>query len=289
MNAKRPPATTTDSTAARSGKRVVVKVGSNTLTNAAGAIDRRYIASLADQLSELTREGHQVVLVSSGAIAAGREVLGLSCRPDDMATLQAAASIGQVGLIETYSSEFGRCRASIGQVLLTRADTENPISYGHACNTFERLLELGAIPIVNENDTVAIDEICFGDNDTLASLVALMIQADMVVILTDVCGLYDCDPHKNPDARVVSYLTEIDDSLLQATSAGGDATSLGSGGMRSKLQAAQKLLAAGIVTVLSGGREANVVVDAVTGNPHGTIICTPEQKQQYEARKNETN
>jgi len=266
-------------------KRIVVKVGSNTLTNDAGAIDRRYIASLVDQLSELTRDGHQVVLVSSGAIAAGREMLGLDRRPDDMATLQAAASIGQVGLIETYSSEFGRCRCSIGQVLLTRADTENPVSYGHAKNTFERLLELGSIPIVNENDTVAIDEICFGDNDTLASLVALMIQADMVVILTDVEGLYDADPNKDPNARVVSYLTEIDDELLASTSTESDATSLGSGGMHSKLQAAKALLKADIVTVLSGGREANVVIDAVEGYPHGTVICTQEQLRNFQSEE----
>jgi glutamate 5-kinase len=257
-------------------KRIVVKVGSNTLTNKLGALDRRYIASLADQLSELVTEGHQVVLVSSGAIAAGREMMGLAKRPDDMATLQAAASIGQVGLIETYSAEFGRCRTTIGQVLLTRADTENEVSYGHAVDTFEKLLELGSVPIVNENDTVAIDEICFGDNDTLAALVALMVKADMVVILTDVAGLFDADPSKNPDAQIVSHLSEIADELVAGTSAGGDAQSLGSGGMRSKLAAAKILLDADIATVLCDGREANVVVDAVQGKPHGTIIC-PEK------------
>ena len=266
----------------RGTKRIVVKVGSNTLTNDAGAIDRRYIASLADQLSELNNEGHQVVLVSSGAIAAGRETLGLTQRPKDMATLQAAASIGQVGLIETYSSEFGRCRTTIRQVLLTRADTENEISYGHACDTFEKLLELGTVPIVNENDTVAIDEICFGDNDTLASLVALMIKADMVVILTDVKGLYSDDPNANPDATVVPCLTEVGDELIKGTGAGGDSASLGSGGMRSKLQAAKILLEADITTVLCNGREANVVVDAVAGRPHGTIICSEELRKKLE-------
>jgi len=275
--------TTGKNTEAKQTKRIVVKVGSNTLTNDMGAIDRRYIASLADQLSELNSEGHQVVLVSSGAIAAGRETLGLSERPKDMATLQAAASIGQVGLIETYSSEFGRCRTTIGQVLLTRADTENEVSYGHACDTFEKLLDLGSIPIVNENDTVAIDEICFGDNDTLAALVALMIKADMVVILTDVKGLYDDDPNKNPDASVVPCLTEIGDDLLRGTSAGGDAQSLGSGGMRSKLQAAKVLLDADIATVLCNGRDANVVVDAVAGRPQGTIICSEALRKKLEA------
>ncbi|MCL2403341.1 MAG: glutamate 5-kinase [Coriobacteriia bacterium] len=263
-------------------KRVVVKVGSNTLTNDAGAIDRRYIASLADQLSELNKEGHQVVLVSSGAIAAGREFLGLSQRPSDMATLQAAASIGQVGLIETYAAEFGRKGTIIGQVLLTRADTENEVSYGHACDTFNKLLDLDSIPIVNENDTVAIDEICFGDNDTLAALVARMIRADMVVILTDVAGLYDADPNINPDAQVVPCLTEVGEDLLAETSAGGDAQSLGSGGMRSKLQAAKVLLEADIATVLCDGRQANVIVDAVEGTPQGTIICSEGFRKQLE-------
>jgi len=260
-------------------KRIVVKVGSNTLTNDAGAVDRRYIASLADQLSELNKAGHQVVLVSSGAIAAGRELLGLRARPDDMATLQAAASIGQVELIETYSAEFGRCRTMIGQVLLTRYDLDNRHSYNHAVNTFNKLLELGSIPIVNENDTVAIDEINFGDNDTLAALVAVMIKADMVVILTDVKGLYDDDPNLNPNARVVGCLTKIDDDLLDKTCAGGSREGLGSGGMLSKLQAAKVLLEADIATVLCNGRDANVVVDAVAGKPQGTIICSDELRR----------
>lgn len=261
------------------GKRIVVKVGSNTLTNDHGAIDRRYIASLADQLSELNKDGHQLVLVSSGAIAAGREVMGLARRPEDMATLQAAASIGQVDLIETYSAEFGRCRTLIGQVLLTKADTEHEVSYGHAIATFDKLLELNAIPIVNENDTVAIDEIAFGDNDTLAALVAVMIKADMVIILTDVKGLYSEDPNLNPHATVVSCLTEIGDELLAETSASGSLEGLGSGGMRSKLQAAKVLLDADIATVLCNGRDANVVVDAVAGRPQGTIICSEELRE----------
>ena len=267
----------------RKAQRLVIKVGSTLVTNNGAGLDHAALDEWARQIAALRKGGREIVLVSSGAIAAGRETLGLTCRPDDMATLQAAASIGQVSLIETYSSEFGRCRCSIGQVLLTRADTENLTSYGHACNTFERLLELGSIPIVNENDTVAIDEICFGDNDTLASLVALMIEADMVVILTDVKGLYDADPAKNADARVVSYLTEIDDDLLASTApAAIDGQSLGSGGMRSKLEAARALLDADIITVLSNGREANVVIDAVCGKPHGTVICSQEQMKQFE-------
>ena len=263
-------------------KRIVVKVGTNTLTNDLGAIDRRYIASLADQLSELNRAGHQIVLVTSAAIAAGRETMGLKVRPTDMATLQAAASIGQVSLIETYSSEFGRCRTMIGQVLLTRADTENEVAYGHAIDTFEKLLELGAIPVVNENDTVAVEEINFGDNDTLAALVGVMIKADMVIILTDVKGLYDDDPRSNPDAKVVPTLTEVSTELIAGLEGDGGAESLGRGGMRSKLQAAKVLLEADIATVLCDGREANVIVDAIEGKPQGTIICTDSLRRKLE-------
>jgi len=254
-------------------KRIVVKVGSSTLTTAEGSLDHRYIASLVDQLSELSRRGCEVVLVTSGAVAAGREVLGLAERPEDTATLQAAASIGQVALVETYASEFGRRRLTIGQVLLTRADIEDAVSYGHARDTFERLLGLGSIPVVNENDTVAVEELCFGDNDSLAAQVARMIDADMVVFLTDVGGLYDDNPHLNPDACLIEQLGAIDDGLIAQVRSKADRASLGSGGMQSKLEAARMLLADNITTVLCDGRDANVVVDAVGGTPHGTVIA----------------
>ena len=257
-------------------KRIVVKVGSNTLATSAGSLDHRYIASLVDQLSELAALGCEVVLVTSGAVAAGREVLGLKRRPDDTATLQAAASIGQVALVETYASEFGRRRLTIGQVLLTRADIENEVSYGHARDTFERLLGLGAVPVVNENDTVAVEELCFGDNDSLAAEVARMISADLVVFLTDVKGLYDDNPHLNPDACLITQMNAVDDELIGGvrSSAGAGCEGLGSGGMESKLRAARALLESGITTVLCDGREANVVVDAVKGSPHGTVISS---------------
>jgi len=255
-------------------KRIVVKVGSNTLATAAGSLDHRYIASLVDQLSELSTMGCEVVLVTSGAVAAGRGVLGLAERPEDTATLQAAASIGQVALVETYASEFGRRRLTIGQVLLTRADLETEVSYGHARDTFERLLCLGAIPVVNENDTVAVEELelCFGDNDSLAAQVARMIKADMVIFLTDVEGLYDDNPHLNPDACLIEQISAVDDELIAQVRSGADRASLGSGGMKSKLEAARMLLKDNITTVLCDGREANVVVDAVKGAPHGTVI-----------------
>ncbi len=174
--------------------RVVVKVGTSTLTDATGRIDSGYIDSLVEQMCVLKKDGADVVLVSSGAIAAGLEAFGMRERPDDMPSLQAAASVGQVRLIEVYAERFAARGVSVGQVLLTRHDTGHRESYLHARDTFERLLTLGVVPIVNENDTVAVEEIRIGDNDTLAALVATMISADLVVLLSDIEGLYDADP-----------------------------------------------------------------------------------------------
>ncbi|MDR1413285.1 MAG: glutamate 5-kinase, partial [Actinomycetes bacterium] len=214
--------------------RVVVKVGSNTLTTQHGRLDRRYVASLVDQISECVHTSHEVVLVTSGAIAAGLEVLGADTRPgaDDIAGLQAAASVGQVALIEAWASEFGRRGLNIGQVLLTRSDTENEVSYAHACATFERLLSLGAVPVVNENDTVAVEEIRYGDNDALAALVAQMIGATLVVVLTDVEGLYDNDPRTIAGARLIERVRGVDDELLARVHVDEMGSGLGSGGDR---------------------------------------------------------
>lgn len=244
-------------------KRVVVKVGSNTLTNPSGALDRRFIASLVDQMAELVRRGYHPILVTSAAIAAGVEVLGLTSRPTDIPTLQACAAIGQVALVESYAAEFGRRGLAIGQVLLTRNDTANRTAYLHARDTFDKLIELGSIPVVNENDTVAVDEIKFGDNDTLAALVANMIDAELVILLTDVDGLYDADPRKNADAHHIDVVHKVDDSVMKVASGAG--TYMGSGGMHTKLEAARVLMKAGIPMVLCDGREANAVIDAVAG------------------------
>lgn len=251
----------------------MVKVGSNTLTDRQGAPDRRYIAALVDQLAVLVRAGHQIVLVTSGAIAAGREVLGASRVNDELSQMQAAASVGQVALTEAYAAEFGRRQITIGQILLTRSDTEKPESLAHARNTFNELLALGVVPVVNENDTVAVDEICFGDNDTLAAMVAEMICADRLVILTDVEGLFDSDPNSDPQARFIARLHAIDDEMLESAHIGDSHSGIGSGGMRSKLAAARDMLDAGIVTVLCEGRRANVVIDAVGPDPVGTVIA----------------
>ena len=251
-------------------RRVVIKVGSSTLTNVEGTIDRRYVSDLVGHVSELTAGGCQVVLVSSGAIAAGVERLGLAERPTDMPGLQAAASVGQVALIEAYAEGFAEHGVLAGQVLLTRNDTGHRESFLHARDTFERLLQLGAIPVVNENDTVAVDEIRFGDNDTLAALVATMVNADLVVLLSDIEGLYDADPRLSEEATLLEQVDELTDDLMAA--AGGTGSTIGSGGMATKIEAANVLMKAGIPMVICDGRRPRVIVDAAEGRPVGTMF-----------------
>ena len=251
-------------------ERIVIKVGSNTLTDTQGRLDHHFIATLVDQIADLRNSGHEIVLVTSGAIAAGLEALRLDERPADMPTLQACASIGQVALVEMYGAHFGRRGFPIGQVLLTKNDTENEVAYAHARDTFERLLALGAVPIVNENDTVAVEEIAFGDNDTLAALVAVMIGADTVIILTDIDGLYDRDPNRYPDAVRLSCVSEITDEMIAEAGAAG--SNLGSGGMRTKLEAGKTLLESGITMTVCDGRCANSVIDAVGRSGTGTVF-----------------
>jgi len=250
--------------------RVVIKVGSTTLQGPYGGLDYAYVASLIDQIVAVRKSGAQVVLVSSGAIAAGLDVLGITERPTDMPTLQAAASVGQVRLVETYGRFLGERGVRIGQVLLTRHDTGHRESFLHARDTFDRLLALGALPVVNENDTVAVDEIRFGDNDTLAALVATMIGADLVVVLSDIEGLYDADPRLSEEATLLSQVDELTDDLVAA--AGGSGSDAGSGGMATKVDAAKVLMKAGIPLVVCNGRREGVIVDAVAGEPVGTMF-----------------
>lgn len=253
-----------------SARRVVIKVGTSTLAGASGGVDADYVMALAGQVAHVMRAGCQVVLVSSGAIAAGIERLGLVERPCDMPSLQAAASVGQVALVERYAASFAAQAIPVGQVLLTRNDTGHRESFLHARDTFERLLQLGAIPIVNENDTVAVDEIRFGDNDTLAALVATMVNADLVIILSDIAGLYDADPRLSDEATLLKQVDELTDDLMAA--AGGASGAMGSGGMATKVDAAKMLMKAGIPMVICDGRREGVIVDAVAGLPVGTIF-----------------
>ncbi|GAB4275001.1 MAG: glutamate 5-kinase [Coriobacteriia bacterium] len=256
--------------------RVVVKVGSSTLTGPEGRLDEEYMRSLASQIAEVRSSGAQVTLVSSGAIAAGMGVLGLASRPRRMSELQAAAAVGQVQLVKTYSRLFAEHDVVVGQVLLTRHETTHRQQYVLACNTLEKLLEMGAVPIVNENDTTAVEEIAFGDNDSLAALVAIMTKSELVVMLTDIEGLHTSDPRRDADARLVTRVDDLTDDLIVA--AGGPGSRVGSGGMASKMEAAKTLKAAGIPMVLCDGRKPGVIPAAVAGEPVGTFFAAGDAK-----------
>ncbi|MDY0087396.1 MAG: glutamate 5-kinase [Coriobacteriia bacterium] len=251
--------------------RVVIKVGSSTLAPAGEGLDRAYVDSLMEQIAEVRREGTEVIVVTSGAIAAGVQALGIHTRPEDMPSLQASASVGQVQVLGMYAALAAAHGMTVGQVLLTRHDTAHRQAYLHARDTLERLLALGVVPVVNENDTVAVDEIRFGDNDTLAALVGTMARADLVVLLTDIEGLYDADPLKNADARLVEHVESLTDQVISA--AGGATSGVGSGGMATKVEAARVLMRAGIPMVVCDGRRAGVIADALSGKPVGTLFA----------------
>lgn len=250
-------------------KRVVVKIGSSTLVGEDGALNRAFIGRLAIETAALRDEGWQVVIVTSGSIALGLGSMGhKGPRPTDMPTLQAAATIGQVYLIDAYAQTFRCFGLAVGQLLLTRATTGVRESYLNARATVERLLELGAVPVVNENDAIAVDEIRFGDNDTLAAMVATSIDADLVVLLSDIEGLYTADPHKDTDAELLEQVGKLSEEI--EASAGGVGSASGSGGMLTKVSAARVLMSAGIPMVICDGRRANAVTDACRGKSVGT-------------------
>lgn len=262
-------------TGTRVSKRtIIIKVGSSTVTGAGGRIDHEYLASLTAQVAALRARGDRAVVVTSGAIAAGLQPLGLERRPPDMPTLQASAAVGQVLLLDAYRDLFATHGATVGQVLVTRHDVGNRQAYLHACDTLVRLLDLGIVPIVNENDTTAVEEIRFGDNDYLAALVGMMVHADLVVLLTDIEGLYDADPRTDENAHLVEVVDELTEEHLSA--AGGAGSAVGSGGMATKLQAANALMKAGIPMVVCDGHRPNVVVDAADGKPVGTLFAGGE-------------
>ncbi|MFJ8965138.1 glutamate 5-kinase [Lentzea sp. NPDC102401] len=248
------PAVSQARTAVASANRIVVKVGSSSLTTAEGGLDPARLDALVDALAARAASGSQVVLVSSGAIAAGLAPLKLSRRPRDLATQQAAASVGQLTLAHAYANSFGRYSLTVGQVLLTADDVVRRAHYRNAQRTFSRLLALGAVPVVNENDTVATEEIRFGDNDRLAALVAHLVGADALFLLSDVDALYSGDPRKPGAVRISEVASASDVDGVQAGTVG--ASGLGTGGMASKLAAARLASSAGIPVLLTGSAEA---------------------------------
>jgi len=245
--------------------RVVVKVGTSSLTHGDGSLNATMFESLAAQISELVKSDHEVVLVTSGAVAAGVAALGMAERPADIGTLQALAAIGQSRLMEWYNTVFAPYGIVTGQVLLVPHDFGDRRQYLHARQTLVRLLELKVVPIINENDAIANDEIRFGDNDRIAALVAHSIAADVLVLLTDQEGLYNKDPRQHAGARLIPMVSPDDDLLSVA--AGSAGTARGSGGMASKLSAARIASWSGIRTVIARASRDNVVVDAVKATP----------------------
>jgi glutamate 5-kinase len=248
--------------------RVVVKVGSSSLTDDEGRIRLEVISSVARQLAAAREAGHEVLLVTSGAVASGIAGLGLSERPSDVLSLQALSAVGQPQLMAAYNQALAMHSLVAAQVLLVPHDFVDRQQYLHARNTLTRLLELGCIPVVNENDAIANNEIRYGDNDHLASLLSHLVSADMLVLLTDTAGLYTADPRNNPDATVISVVAS-DDPLL-AVSTTGAGTERGSGGMASKLAAARIASWSGVTAVIAAASAENAVMDAINGAEVGT-------------------
>ena len=256
--------------------RVVAKIGTSSLTDELGVIDEAVIESVCEQLVALRGLGHEVVLVSSGAVSAGVAALGMNARPSDTTTLQALAAAGQSRLMEVYNRHLGSRGAVGAQVLLVPHDFVDRRQYLHARRTLSKLIELGCIPIVNENDAIASDEIRYGDNDRIAALVAHNLSADVLVLLTDIAGLYTDDPRTVADAQLVSVV-QSDDPLL-AVSAGTTGSTRGSGGMASKLSAARMASWSGVRAVIASASRPNVLVDAVAGHDVGTTFMPHDRK-----------
>lgn len=257
-------------------KVIVVKVGSSLVTNNGNGLDQAAIAGWASQIAALASQGKQVVLVSSGAVAEGMQRLGWKKRPTAVNELQAAAAVGQMGLVQMYESCFSQHQLHTAQVLLTHDDLADRKRYLNARSTLRTLLNMKVIPIINENDTVVTDEIRFGDNDTLGSLVANLIEADTLVILTDQQGLYSADPRKDPNATFVQHASAGDVALEQM--AGGAGSSVGTGGMLTKILAAKRAARSGAHTVIASGREKDVLVRLSAGEAIGTHLETTQMK-----------
>ena len=257
-------------------RRIVVKVGSSLVTNEGRGVDAEAIGNWARQLSTLAREGRELVMVSSGAIAEGMKRLGWSVRPKEIHELQAAAAVGQMGLVQMYETKLREQGMGSAQVLLTHADLADRERYLNARSTLLTLLALGVIPVINENDTVVTDEIKFGDNDTLGALVANLVEADALVILTDQRGLYSADPRKDPDARFVDHAQAGDPQL--ELMAGGAGSALGRGGMLTKILAAKRAAGSGASTVIAWGREPDVLLRLAAGESIGTALLAGTPK-----------
>ena len=252
-------------------KRWVVKVGSSLVTNDGRGLNHELIAAWVEQIADLRKRGIQIVLVSSGAVAEGMQRLGWSQRPHAIYQLQAAAAVGQMGLIQAYESRFQQYDIHTAQVLLTHEDLADRRRYLNARSTLRSLLDLAVVPVVNENDTVAVEEIRFGDNDTLAALVGNLIEAELVVLLTDQPGMYEADPRQNPDTPMIRQ-RQAGDPQLEKMAAGGGVGSLGRGGMLTKVRAAERAARSGAATLIAPGREPGVLQKIANAEEIGTLL-----------------
>ena len=256
--------------------RIVIKIGTSTLAHKTGLLNIRRVEGLCRVMSDLKNAGHELILVSSGAIGMGVGKLSLGGKPSDVPTKQAAAAVGQCELMYTYDKLFSEHNHTVAQILVTGEDIGHDERRRNFHNTLYRLLELGALPIINENDTVATQEIVIGDNDTLGAVVATAIDADLLILLSDIDGLYTADPHKNADARLISTVEEITPELEAMT--GGAGSSLGTGGMQTKLHAARLATENGVEMVIANGSDPDILYDIVAGETVGTRFKRKEIK-----------
>lgn len=262
-------------------KRIVVKIGSSSLTHKeTGALNMTKLEVLVRELTDLHNMGKEVVLVSSGAIAVGRQALGFSERPAKTEEKQACASVGQARLMMIYQKLFSEYNQLCSQILMTKSTIVNNLNRHNAFNTFQELLKMGVIPIVNENDTVSTYEIHFGDNDTLSAIVASLVEADLLILLSDIDGLYTDDPNTNPEARFVDTVEHLDTHLLEMGKST-SSSSVGTGGMASKLNAAKLAGASGCDMVIANGKDFHVIHKIIAGEPCGTVFKANKKEDFY--------
>ncbi|WP_343596429.1 glutamate 5-kinase [Acinetobacter sp.] len=259
----------------KSFKRIVVKIGSALLTANGQGLDLDAISHWASQIAQLHVEGREIILVSSGAVAEGMVRMKLTARPTDLPSLQACAAIGQMGLVQTWSSVLEQHQIKTAQVLLTHDDLADRRRYLNSCDALQHLIEWGVIPVINENDTVSTDEIRFGDNDTLAAMVAGQVHADLLIILTDQQGMFDADPRSNPDAKLLSTVRALDDELFEMAGGGGV---FGRGGMVTKVRAARLAAKSGCPTLIASGESENVLSRLMAGELLGTLFVTDNDR-----------
>ena len=250
--------------------RIVIKIGTSTLAHPTGHLNIRRVEEMCKIISDMKNAGNSIILVSSGAIGMGVGKPGLRSRPSDIPTKQAAAAVGQCELMYTYDRIFSQYHHTVAQLLITGEDVKNDTRHSNFNNTLERLLELNAIPVINENDTVATDEIVIGDNDTLAAIVAQSVKADKLILLSDIDGLYTADPHTDSDAKLISVVNCVDDNLCAL--AGGTASDQGTGGMVTKLQAAKICMECGCDMVITNGNHPEYLYDILDGKMIGTTF-----------------